>query len=272
MRNRILTLTAATTIALAAVSCSDKETETTTYENNYEQTLAQDDSVSVRISHSIEYYQSREGRKSLRKKIDNSIVKACFGNEYDGFSIDAASDAVSDTLIAGYQKDAGQSYDEYVAYAKENDSDFGLIPATLCNWYYSTTGKFGDCFQNLQTYQVLSESYLGGAHGMYYSIPYIIDLRTGGIVTESELFVSEYVAPLTALIKESLRCEWEGDGSYDDMAQEGMVPNGKCGVSSEGVTWYYQPYEIASYAQGIITATVSWEALKPYLNPEYVRL
>ena len=273
MQKTILTfLTACAVTALTVVSCSEKGTEITTYENNYEQTLAQDDSMSVRISHSIEYYQSYKGPKSLRKKIDNSIVKACFGDEYDGFSVDAASDAVSDTLIAGYQKDAAQCYDEYVAYSKNNDTDYGLTPATLCNWYYITTGRFGGRFHDLQTYQVLSENYMGGAHGMYYSIPYILDLRTGAIVTESELFISEYAAPVSDFIKESLRCEWEGDGSFEGMVQVEMVPNGNCAVSEEGVTWYYQPYEIASYAQGIITATVSWDDLKPYLNPEYIKL
>lgn len=272
MQKRILTIMAAASAMLAAVSCSEKETVTTTYENNYEQTLAQDDSVSVRVEHSIEYYESYKGGKSLRKKINKSIVKACFGDEYARLSVEQASDAVSDTLIAGYQKDAGQTYDEYVAFAKEDGSDFTAIPATLCNWYYSTTGKFGDEYKNLLTYQVFSESYVGGAHGMYYSIPYIIDLRSGKIVTENDLFKPGYVAPVTELIKESLKGEWESDGSYDDMAQEGMVPNGKCGVSADGVTWYYQPYEIASYAQGIITATVPWEDLKPYINPEYVSL
>lgn len=273
MQKTILTfLAACAATALAVVSCSEKETEITTYENDYEQTLAQDDSISVKISHSIEYYKSFKGGSSLCKKINNTIVKACFGDQYDGFTIEEASDVVSDTLMAVYQRDAGQNYDEYVAYQKSIGSSYGNIPATFCNWSYSVAGWFGNGYQDFLTYQVLSESYLGGAHGMYYSIPCIIDLRTGGRVTENDLFLPGYVAHVTELIKASLRKDWESDGSFEGMMQDYMVPNGKCGVSEDGVTWYYQPYEIASYAQGLIAATVSWKDLEPYLNPEYIKL
>ena len=272
MNNRILTFWAvAGTLVLGMVSCSERETEVTKYENTYEQTFVQDDSASVKISHSIEYYKSFNGGRALRNKINNSIVRSCFGVEYAGLTVEEASDAVSDTLIANYQKDAGESYDEYLAYSKDNGNDYDWTPATFCNWYYGTVGAFGEKFMNLQTYQVFSESYTGGAHGMYYSIPYVIDLTSGEIVTENDLFLPGYVAPVTGLIKECLESE-QGSDTFEAMFQEGMVPNGKCGVSLEGVTWFYQPYEIASYAEGIIKVTVSWADLKPYLNSEYLKL
>lgn len=256
---------------MGMVSCSERETEVTKYENTYEQTLVQDDSASVKISHSIEYYKSFNGGRALRNKINNSIVRSCFGVEYAGLAVEEASDAVSDTLIANYQKDAGESYDEYLAYSKDNGNDYDWTPATFCNWYYGTVGAFGGKFMSLQTYQVFSESYTGGAHGMYYSIPYVIDLTSGEIMTENDLFLPGYVAPVTGLIKERLESE-QGSDTFETMFQEGMVPNGKCGVSLEGVTWFYQPYEIASYAEGIIKVTVSWADLKPYLNSEYLKL
>lgn len=272
MNTRILTfLAVAGTLALGMVSCSDKETEVTTYENTYEQTLVQDDSASVQISHSIQYYKSLKGSKALRRKINDAIVRSCFGEEYAGLSVEEASDAVSDTLIANYQKDAGESYDEYLTYSKDNGNDYDWTPATFCNWYYRTAGGFGEGFMNLQTYQVLSESYTGGAHGMYYSIPYIINMTTGEIVTENDLFLPGYVAPVTGLIKAQIERE-QGSDSFEGMFQEGMVPNGKCGVSGEGITWFYQPYEVASYAEGIIKVTICWDDLKPYLNNEYIKL
>ena len=271
MKNRILTVWAvAGTLALGVVSCVERETEVATYENNYEQTLVQDDSASVQINHSIEYYKSFKGGRALRNKINDAIVRSCFGEEYAGLTVEEASDAVSDTLISGYQKDAGQSYEEYLAYSNENESDDYWDPATFCNWYYRTVGAFGDEFMNLLTYQVLSESYTGGAHGMYYSIPYIINIKNGEIVTENDLFLPGYVAPVTGLIKDRLESE-QGSDTFETMSQDGMVPNGKCGVSIEGVTWFFQPYEIASYAEGIIKVTVPWAELKPYLNSEYIK-
>ena len=117
MNKRILPFAvAAMALTLTLASCSDNETEVATFANTYEQTLAQSDSASVQIVHSVEYYKSFEGGNALKKKINNSIVKACFGEKYDGFSVEEASDAVSDTLIANYQREAGSVYDDAVAY------------------------------------------------------------------------------------------------------------------------------------------------------------
>ena len=98
----------------------------------------------------------------------------------------------------------------------------------------------------------------------------VIDLRTGEEVLEEEMFVEDYQEPVAGLIREALQKAW---GSPDDpsstycmMEEEGMVPNGFFGVSEEGVTWYFQPYVIASYAQGVIEAMVPWYLLKPYLS------
>ena len=82
--------------------------------------------------------------------------------------------------------------------------------------------------------------------------------------------IEGYEEPVSALIKQALQKDW---GSPDDpsstycmMEEEGMVPNGFMGVSEDGVTWYFQPYVIASYSKGVIEAKVSWYDLKPYLS------
>ncbi len=268
MKTRFLTLIVAA-LSLAAVSCSEKETETFPYENNYEQALEKSDSCTVKIIHKVEYYRSFEGDSQLCGKINNFIVEACFGKEYSGLTVEEASDALADSLMADYQVYAGEYFDEEIAFSKENGYNINYAPETF-NWYYVTSGSFVGVFGKLQTYQVYSEDYQGGAHGMHYLVPHVIDLRTGRIVTESELFLSGYEAPVAALIRRSLDGEWGSDCIANDVFDVNeVVPNGNCGVSGDGVTWYYQPYEIASFALGIIETTVPWEELKPYLNPEY---
>ena len=37
-------------------------------------------------------------------------------------------------------------------------------------------------------------------------------------------------------------------------------------VEQDGVTWYWQPYDIAPYYLGVISVTVPWTELKPYLR------
>ena len=202
-------------------------------------------------------------------------ASALLGKEGEGYKIALSNLEAGRIGIAAQSVGmARAAFEAAVAYAKENglDYDYNYSAAMTCNWYYTVQGKFAEGFMDLQTYQVYSENYLGGAHGMHYLIPNIINLKTGEIVTENELFKPGYVAPVTELIKSKLALDrGVEDINESVMFSEGLVPNGHCGVSGAGVTWYYQPYEIASYAEGIIEVTVFWIDLKPYLNPEFVK-
>ena len=85
MKNRILTVWAvAGTLALGVVSCVERETEVATYENNYEQTLVQDDSASVQINHSIEYYKSFKGGGRFAIRSTTRLSEAASGRNMPG--------------------------------------------------------------------------------------------------------------------------------------------------------------------------------------------
>ena len=45
-----------------------------------------------------------------------------------------------------------------------------------------------------------------------------------------------------------------------------IVPNNNFSVGQDGVQWIFQPYEVGPYALGIVSATLSWKQLKPYLK------
>ena len=50
------------------------------------------------------------------------------------------------------------------------------------------------------------------------------------------------------------------------MEAELIGPNENFSVGPDGIEWIFQPYEIGPYALGIVTATLSWKQLKPYLK------
>ena len=264
MEARQILAAAALAALFGLVSCKRGETVIRTFESNVEHALEQSDSASVTVSQSIEYLESFEGGKTLCSKIGNLIVKFCYGDGYDGRDLSEASKDYADNLVADYRKDAGESFDE------DEDSFW------IYNWSFMISGSFTDSYGDLQTYAVYSENYLGGAHGMQSLVPHVINLKTGEEVVEAQLFVEGYEEPVSALIREALQKDW---GSPDDpsstycmMEEEGMVPNGCFGVSEEGITWYFQPYVIASYAQGVIEASVSWYDLRPYLDRNFLKI
>jgi len=50
-----------------------------------------------------------------------------------------------------------------------------------------------------------------------------------------------------------------------------LAPSTEAGRSS-GLTFHYPPYAVGPYAEGQYVAFVPWEALKPYLTPEGVKI
>jgi hypothetical protein len=272
----IKSIAAASLTAFALASC-DSQTEWTTFNETYEQTLEQTDSADISVKHVVDYYKSLSAGKSARNKANNAIVEFCFGdaNAKAGMSVEEASEADADSIMAAYQTDAGEVYESLLkdvadGYCDENDIYYDV------RWYDNTEGHFGDTYGDFQNYNVLSECYLGGAHGMYGIRTHIIDLKTGLAVTENAIFKPGYVQPVSDLIKEAMQKKYGSEGDpesqYSGMFHEYMLPNGNCGVSAEGVFWNYNPYEVASYSEGIITVMVPWEALKPYINPEVISL
>ncbi len=84
MNKRILPFAVAAmalTLTLTLASCSDNETEVATFADTYEQTLAQSDSASVQIVHSVEYYKSFEGGNAFEEEDQQLYRKGLFRRE-----------------------------------------------------------------------------------------------------------------------------------------------------------------------------------------------
>ena len=137
------------------------------------------------------------------------------------------------------------------------------------NWSFDRSGEFTSACKSrkLQTYTGSYSDYTCGAHGEFGIGCDVFDLTTGEILTEADLFIDDFFSPLCDLLEEAVA---ENVSEEDQEMLFGMPePNGNFSVSEEGVTWVYNPYEIAAYASGVIELPVSWATLKPLLQPRW---
>ncbi len=265
MKNRIINSISAFFLAVILFASCERKTEWTSFEKTYEQPLGQSESAGrVRVKHVVDYYKSLAAGKSVRIQANNTIVKFLFGDACDGKPIEDASEIYVDTFYRSIVKNIESGFYDEVDYV-------------MYGWYDNTEGHFGDSYGDYQNYNVTYENYLGGAHGMYGIHTHIINVKTGLAVIENEIFRPGYVQPVTDLIKDAIQkmlCDDENDPTsvLSVMFQENILPNGNCGVSTEGIYWNYNPYEIDCFSAGIITVTVPWDSLKPYINPEVFSL
>jgi len=107
-----------------------------------------------------------------------------------------------------------------------------------------------------------SSSYMGGAHGMYGFTGKTFDTYTGKEMQLTDVFTSQ--TAMTDAIKQQLMFDYpkasfqESNGAsmrnmVDQLAKEGHL---FWTMDPRGVTFYFNPYILGSYAEGIFTTTL----------------
>ncbi|MDY4514420.1 MAG: DUF3298 domain-containing protein [Paludibacteraceae bacterium] len=123
----------------------------------------------------------------------------------------------------------------------------------------------------LWSYAMDVYEYTGGAHGNRYLLIQNYDLKTGDMVNEQDLFIDDYYEPLKTLLLNALIAQTDNAENKRDLRRMGysvadVVPNENFYVTQEGITYVYNPYEIAPYAMGCIEIFLPWETVRPLIR------
>jgi hypothetical protein len=151
-------------------------------------------------------------------------------------------------------------------YFNENEGKEGMTGSRT--WEDHVNGYFSGRYKQYESYMVEVYSDRGGVHGISTMTPVVLDRKTGDIVPEEAFFADGYRDPVAALIQKHLPEALEGDEeALAAVSDPGLVvPNGLYEVTKDGVTWYYQPYVIAPFSVGVISISIPWNELKPYVR------
>lgn len=134
-------------------------------------------------------------------------------------------------------------------------------------WEYFVNCYFGERWKDYVSYENEFYTYSGGAHGMQGLIPVVFSTVTGDIVTEADIFSEGYEEPLVESLRKHLEDAFVDNAEdFECVFNKEIEPNGCFEVGKAGITYYYQPYEIAPYYIGVISVTVPWSELKGYIR------
>ncbi|UNY99466.1 DUF3298 and DUF4163 domain-containing protein [Zhouia spongiae] len=159
-----------------------------------------------------------------------------------------------------------QEVDKFVAEYKKTKNDF---PDMAAVWEATIKGEIPYRSENVISIQLDSYVYTGGAHG-YGAISYInIDAKTGMLLESRDLF-SDF-DNFEELVEEKFRSthnipENENINSTGFMFDNDVfrLPQ-NIGYTHEGIVLIYNPYDIAAYAEGMITIQIPFEELQQNL-------
>jgi len=127
----------------------------------------------------------------------------------------------------------------------------------------------------LFTFSMADYWFTGGAHGNSIKLYFHYDIQQDSIIDIDQLFLPGGLDTVTTLAEPVFRRQkaiphqksledagfWFKDNTFH-------LSNSK-GLTTEGLVLYYNPYEVACYAEGAIIVVLDWATITPYIRPHY---
>lgn len=122
---------------------------------------------------------------------------------------------------------------------------------------------------SLLNYGICRSTYLGGAHGMEVTEYHTYSLTDGYELGYKELFREDRLEDLQIAIHKKICEKYETEES--DLSDAGFFSDpiavtDNFRLTSEGLTFHYNPYEVGCYALGSVTVEFDWEELAEFLK------
>lgn len=166
---------------------------------------------------------------------------------------------------------------DYLSEGKDAIANYeGDITATT-NWMCYEEIRNGKIIFNQQgffSYSVSQYSYTGGAHGNSSNKVATLDLCSNKQLQLRDILLKDNLSTVKEIFLKQLAAQ-SGVNSVEDLRENSdffniddieMTENFY--ISNEGLTFVYDPIEIAPYSSGEITVTLSWNDLNEHINPK----
>ena len=159
-------------------------------------------------------------------------------------------------------------FKEYIDLNKDQEEEY-LYAA---NWSNENTASivFNDNY--FATLSFSNYQFSGGAHGMYGESYLVIDIKNSEKITLNSIFDKTSLSILEKRIlkKAYIYTSSENATSLQDAGYlvDKIPPTENFSLTALGITFVYQPYEIAPYAAGLPTFSFTWDELKDIIKAD----
>ena len=211
-------------------------------------------------------YPSKSSDELLKDTLDKYFIAACFGDKYMGEKPQEVVKQYTETYISEYRRDLEPMYLEDEK-DKENESSVGARYS-----YYKGIESHVQLYEkNLLVYRINYNEYTGGAHGIYMTTYLNFDLGLMRPLRLDDIFVGDYQEPLTDLIWNQLMAD-NGAKTRAELEDMGYGSTGEIAatenfyLNKDGVTFYYNVYDITPYAMGPVVVSLPFQMLEHMLG------
>ena len=204
--------------------------------------------------------------KPACNSLNTYFISACFGDKYIGEKPEEVVKQYTENYISEYRRDLEPMYTEDEK-DKEDESSIGA-------WYsyYKGIESHVQLYdKDLLVYRIDYNEYTGGAHGIYMATYLNMDLTLMRPLRLDDIFVGDYKDALTDLIWNQLMADNKvtTHEALEDMgyASTGdIAPTENFYLSKEGITFYYNVYDITPYSMGPVKVTIPFAMMEHLLG------
>ena len=218
---------------------------------------------------------AKQVRQILNHELTLQYLATVSGEEgkYTGYQGDLAN---GKAIIEKYTQDNFQ-------YLKQQLKDIkGVDPRANINMSYEIRLTKKAETDSYVTYNTFAYAFLGGAHGSTTDYSYNIVKSSGKVLTETvDTTKTKDLQPLLRKgILSYLNTNNEGEAITDSTLNDYLfiekgiipIPAHTPYLAKDGVHFIYQQYEIGPYAMGMVSFTIPYADIKPYLTEEALHL
>lgn len=148
---------------------------------------------------------------------------------------------------------------------EKNGKEFGM------SWDFDITSSVAMNQNNLLSTQISSMTYTGGAHPSHNNTLQTFDISNGNRITLSDILVPTYQPRLTQIIENNIRKQYEIPPSKalkeHGFIEETINPSDNFMLTPTGITFHYNPYEIAPYVMGHIVVEIPFADIAELIKP-----
>lgn len=220
-------------------------------------------------------YPATFGTGEQLQKLQAVFYAKVLGKEFaDAASPDEAVQAYAAQYADFYRGDLEEMYED------ELEEVLVSNPHAL-NYGRDAKNKIMFANENLVSFTCFYWEYTGGAHGYAPQFNHSVNLQTLEPVTLDQVLNSGYQAPLTGIIKEKLlrvmeekTKDYRGQDVDDDELKtffsdyDAIMVNDNFMLTETGMTFTYNPYDIAAYASGLFEVEIPYGEIAHLLNRE----
>lgn len=213
-------------------------------------------------------YVSKSTDERMKDSLNTFFLSACFGDKYMTMTPEEAMKKYTEKYVADYRKDLEPMYKK-----DEQDKEDDASMEAWYSYYKGIESHVQLYTKRLLVYRIDYNEYTGGAHGIYMSSFLNMNLQTLSPIRLDDLFVNDYSEALTDLLWNQLMADNKVT-SRQELEDMGYVTTGNLEptenfyLGKEGITFYYNVYDIAPYVMGPVKITLPYEMMQHLLSDD----